>query len=147
MRINIFFLRTTCPRNSRGFTLIELLVSIAIIGILASFVLNSLSGTKEKTRDAVRAGDLKSLGQAAESYFTEHNGRFPANDTWVADLNPYFANDTIPKDPTTRNDYEYKVLTSPKGYCLGAIMETEAMHNDTNCLGSGFNSNYQIKGP
>ncbi|MBP7770824.1 MAG: prepilin-type N-terminal cleavage/methylation domain-containing protein [Candidatus Pacebacteria bacterium] len=65
-------------RSTKGFTLIELLVVIAIIGILASIVMVSLSGAKEKSRDARRQADIKSIQLALSLYYSD-NGMYPRN--------------------------------------------------------------------
>ena len=60
----------------KGFTLIELLVVVAIIGILASIILATVSSVRAKGRDAKRVSDLKQIQNALELYFSD-NGRYP----------------------------------------------------------------------
>lgn len=92
-------------RRTKGFTLIELLVVIAIIGILASIVMVSLSGAKQKSRDAKRQADIKSIQLALSLYYSD-NGMYPKNiystsgtapDSGLAPI--YLP--TVPKDPST----------------------------------------------
>lgn len=91
-------------QRSKGFTLIELLVVIAIIGILASIVMVSLSGAKEKSRDARRQADIKSIQLALSLYYND-NGMYPRNiyaGAGTAPLNglaPTYL-PSVPSDPT-----------------------------------------------
>jgi len=51
-------MKNTCPKYKSGFTLMELLVTIAVIGVLSSFVIVASTGQIAKARDAQRKSDI-----------------------------------------------------------------------------------------
>ena len=57
-------------RCRKGFTLIELLVVVAIIGILSSIVLVSLTKSRVSANEATVKADMKSVQIQAEKYYT-----------------------------------------------------------------------------
>ena len=67
--------------KSKGFTLIELIVVIAIVGILATFIVTNVASNLKRARDAERTNSLKQIQTALELYYQD-NGEYP--DTgWV----------------------------------------------------------------
>lgn len=68
---------TFFKNSKKGFTLIELLAVIAIIGILSSIALASLTTARMKSRDAKRIADLGQLSLALEQYF-DVNQSYPS---------------------------------------------------------------------
>ena len=66
-------------RRGRAFTLIELLVVVAIIALLISILLPSLAGAREQAKRVKCGVNLRSVGQAVVSCFTENRGFSP---TW-----------------------------------------------------------------
>ncbi len=73
MKANIFKNKTNL---ASGFTLIELLVVVSIIGMLASVVLVSLQGARNKARDIKLIAEVKQLQNALELYRLD-NGKYP----------------------------------------------------------------------
>jgi type II secretion system protein G len=110
---------------NKGFTLIELLVVVAIIGLLASVVLASMTAARSKARDATRLSDIHQIQIALELYHNTNGVYPPSNNgasvptpswsnsgdsSWDAlqtSLSPYLH--VLPKDPI--NDGGYPAYT------------------------------------
>lgn len=105
-----------------GFTLIELMVVITVIGILASVVLVSMSGSRPKARDARRYSDLRQISPAMESV-TNDDYLYP---TAVGPVMPAIKNIAGHQylaplvDPLNDSEYKYIWVTnSGTGLCGG----------------------------
>jgi prepilin-type N-terminal cleavage/methylation domain-containing protein len=153
-------------RLSKGFTLIELLTVIAIIGILASIVLVSLSAAEAKGRDAKRISDVKNIQLALAEYYND-NGMYPLNIYGTGTTPPaeglaptYMA--TVPLDPKDNTtEYSYAPITStgtnnctthpPTAYHLGTTLEASSNNvlfqdADAGRSGSVCNGYYDFSG-
>ena len=64
-------------RQGKGFTLVELLVVVAIIALLVSILLPTLSRAKELTKRAICGTNLKGIGSSAFIYANDFNDCFP----------------------------------------------------------------------
>ncbi len=91
-------------RRSSGFTLIEVLVVVAIIALLISILLPSLSNAREQARRAKCLSNLKSIATAVHSFAAAHKG--------YAQLICRH-HDVVVADPTkTRYDYQRGIYTT-----------------------------------
>ena len=64
-------------KTKSGFTLIELLVFIAIIGLLLSILIPSLSVAKKKVQSVICRSNLKQWGYVFNMYAYDNNSSFP----------------------------------------------------------------------
>jgi len=75
------------PRRQaqEGFTLIEIMVVIAIIGLLATLVVQSLRGATDKAKRTKAMADIAELKTALDRYYID-NGSYPTSDQGLTAL-------------------------------------------------------------
>lgn len=66
-------------RSRLGFTLVELLVAIAIIGLLISILLPSISKARQSSYTVKCAANMRTIMQAVNLYAVTYNGTFPGS--------------------------------------------------------------------
>lgn len=130
--------------TSRGFTLIELLVVVAIIGLLTSIIIASLSTARAKARDSKAVSEFIQVKTALALYYDKYN-RYPnetpvtnGSDQWWGNFNSMAAQlvtegflGAVPVAPANHiyHYYNYGVggLASPEreaGAIVITILET-----------------------
>lgn len=112
----------------KKFTLIELLVVVAIIGILASLLLPSLSRARMTAKRAVCGSNLKQVGLAYTLYIDDHSGVFPKQSGWHAAMGKNPADEESPATERLVNLY---VDTRKLTECPGDA--GDALHNKSSC--------------
>ena len=94
-------------KKNFGFTLVELLVVISVIGILASIILVSFTGSQKQARDTQRKSDLRQYQLALENFANKSNGLYPRRNSTVS-ANSTLCDDlvltTCPSDPREGKD-------------------------------------------
>jgi len=101
-------------RKSKAFTLIELLVVIAIIGILASIVLVSMGGAREKARDARRQSDIRQISIALEMDYDEDE-QYASSTAMPTSIGDYMAE--VPGDPNDHTTCSSGANGGSGSYC------------------------------
>jgi len=63
----------TRKANSTGFTLVELLLVVALIGLLSTFAIYSITTARMRSRDTRRVNDISQIRNGLDLYFGSHN--------------------------------------------------------------------------
>lgn len=66
-----------CRRTRNAFTLAEILIVVAILGILAAFIVPEYRNYVQKAKESAAMENLRILRTAIERYAIEHNGTPP----------------------------------------------------------------------
>ncbi|WP_412732660.1 glycine-rich domain-containing protein [Minisyncoccus archaeiphilus] len=115
--------------NKRAFTLIELLVIIAIIAILAAFIISNLGDSRSLANDAVRKNDISNLYKSIVGKKALSESSYP---DIVSTIEPEKTNSnlqsfidqflkTTPYDPNPTKAYLYK--GNGKDFSIAAILD------------------------
>lgn len=137
--------RTAKEGSEQGFSLIELLAVLAIIGVLTTIVIGSLSASRGKARDVRRLADMKVIQLGLALYYDVNKVYPTAANLGVLVTQKYLP--SIPTDPAgpVYGSYEYLTYNSNRNYCIGVKLEGTVPNDSTtnsNCNGL-TNSNYK----
>lgn len=74
--------------RAKGFSLIDVLVTLAVIGVLISLLLPTLSGVRETTRQVVCRSNVRQVGLGIVLFADDHNDAVPRS-TFVLNNQPH----------------------------------------------------------
>lgn len=86
---------------SRGFTLIDTLVTLAIVALLISILLPSLSGAREAARRVACASNVRQIGLGITMYADDHSDRLPPSVHAPDGNTPEFSGESNPAEMMT----------------------------------------------
>lgn len=120
--------------HTSGFTIVELITVIAIIGILSSVVIASVSQARANSRDKVRKVDVEQL-QLTFRLYREMNPTYPdvSGATAIAAVTGLSAFGPIPSDPLNGASYGYYY---DDAYSCGGTAQTVVYANTMESSGS-----------
>jgi prepilin-type N-terminal cleavage/methylation domain-containing protein len=110
----------------KGFTLIELLIVIAVLGLLATFVVISFTGSQAGARDTRRQSDIRQYQTSLEVYANRSNSLYPIQTSTVniaTALCGTLSLTNCPDDSTSGENYKYISNGSGTDYVLWAKLE------------------------
>lgn len=87
-----------------AFTLVELLIVIAIIGVLAGFLVPAIIGAMEEAYQAECRSNLRQIATSVISYTTDYRGGIPP--TYIEDTELYWCNLLAKRDLPSPNTAE-----------------------------------------
>lgn len=118
---------------SKGFTLLEMLIVLGIIATLIAIASISYSTAQKKSRDSRRKGDLKTVQQAFEQYYSICGYSYPVINSGLVPTIGCFSSGAIlmptaASDPRTSTPYPMPT-SSASEYQICAVLEAESPSN------------------
>ena len=104
----------TTMRSQRGFTLIEVVAAAALIGILATMLMPSLSGANDRVKNAKLSNDLAAIDQAIQVYRID-TGKVPGK---LADLDSSYLGGKLEFKDATGDGLTYTPDVNGADYSL-----------------------------
>jgi len=120
-----------------GFTLIELLIVIAVMAILATFVITNVVGTRERAKDAAKKKSLQELKSALNLYYSKYNHYPPAGNGFNFLACGYSGNEAcgddftaggttymnlLPLNDSGRYDFRYYACNGQDGFRIKIVL-------------------------
>lgn len=97
----------------KKFTLVEMLVVLAIIGLLISILLPSLTNAREMAKQAVCMSNQKQVNIALFSYYSKNDQRFPYG---IANSFQQLKNNQPANNSTSPSELLMEFLTDPENF-------------------------------